>query len=267
MKTDRGYGRKVKDMSNAESAAGFLKGRKILLVEDNDQLYCALRESLADAGADVLGAVAFMPRGTGIVPLTHIDVAIIDASSRSSNWLVLARELQQRGIPGVFIAAERLSFMNACGCRYLSKPFTEEQFLVCVGAALNRVADAPLHAAGTSLRDRTVLLVEDDYVVAMDLYQELERSGAIVIGPVGSVEDALATLENTPELDAAVLDIRLRDDDVYAVADVLTRRNIPFVFATGYDRSNLPQRYLHVPWSQKPFDLRVLTDMLLHAEA
>src|SRR5262245_25542291 len=109
MKTDRGYGRKVKDMSNAESAAGFRKGRKILLVEDNDQLYCALRESLADAGADVLGAVAFMPRGTGIVPLTHIDVAIIDASSRSSNWLVLARELQQRGIPGVFIAAERLS--------------------------------------------------------------------------------------------------------------------------------------------------------------
>jgi len=100
----------------------------------------------------------------------------------------------------------------------------------------------------------------------MDMHKRLEGAGATVIGPVGSVEDALAIIDVTPDLDAAVLDIRLQDDDVFPVADRLTQRNVPFVFATGYGRDILPPQYTHVPWCTKPFDMRVLATTISHAK-
>ena len=229
-----------------------LRGKKILLVEENDQLYRALRESLTDAGGEVLGAIAFMPKGTGLVPLARIDVAIVDASYRSSHSVHLAREFTQRGIPCVFIAAEPSPALAGGECTFLSKPFTEEQLLDSVTSLIS--GPRPL----AEFKDRSVLLVEDEYLVAMDMCLDLQRAGANVVGPAASVEDALDLLESASELDAAVLDIRLRDQDAFAIADVLGRRNIPFVFATGYDRALVPERYGHVPWCAKPLDLRVL---------
>ena len=110
---------------------------------------------------------------------------------------------------------------------------------------------------GSTLRDRRVLIVEDDYILAEDLREQLLSCGAVVMGPVAAVADALALLEAGPAPDMAVLDIGLGDNEtVYPVADALRARGIPFVFATGYDAWLIPDAYAAVPRAEKPIGLR-----------
>ena len=104
------------------------------------------------------------------------------------------------------------------------------------------------------LAGRRVLLVEDDYFIATSLLGQFEESGARVLGPVPSVRDALALIAASPEIDAAVLDINLQEEAVYPVADALQARGVPFVFATGYDRTTIPAPYAAVPHCVKPVD-------------
>lgn len=99
---------------------------------------------------------------------------------------------------------------------------------------------------------RTVLVVEDEYFVADDMRRVFEEGGARVIGPVGSVEDALAILSEAPQIDGAVLDINLRQTLVYPVADLLRQRGVPFVFATGYESTVIPERLRDVIHCEKP---------------
>lgn len=101
------------------------------------------------------------------------------------------------------------------------------------------------------LLDRHILLVEDEYVIAWALQDELQRSGAHVVGPAASVEDALALLASRP-VDGAILDVSLGREKVFPVAEALAARAIPFVFATGY--SDLPSTWHHVPRFEKPVE-------------
>jgi CheY-like chemotaxis protein len=107
-----------------------------------------------------------------------------------------------------------------------------------------------------SLRGRRVLIVEDDYLIAEDLREQLLSCGAVVLGPVACVADALALLEDGAVPDMAILDIGLGGGKVYPVADALRRRGIPFVFATGYDSWSIPSAYADVPRTEKPVALR-----------
>jgi CheY-like chemotaxis protein len=105
------------------------------------------------------------------------------------------------------------------------------------------------------LKGRCLLVVEDEYLVAADLTASLESLGAEIIGPAASVEAALSHIENTGgRLDGAVLDINLRNERVYPVADVLTARGIPFIFTTGYDAGAIPIAYTRAPRCEKPID-------------
>lgn len=105
------------------------------------------------------------------------------------------------------------------------------------------------------LKGRRLLVVEDEYLVAADLAASLESLGAEVIGPAASVEEALSFVEKDGvPLDGAVLDINLRNERVYPVADVLTARSIPFVFTTGYDAVAIPSAYAQAPRCEKPVD-------------
>lgn len=98
-----------------------------------------------------------------------------------------------------------------------------------------------------------ILVVEDEYFIAEELREALHRLGAEVVGPVPTGEAALALLKSEP-IDAAVLDINLRGEMSFAVADALEERRIPFVFATGYDRVVVPERHREVSLWSKPFD-------------
>jgi len=107
-----------------------------------------------------------------------------------------------------------------------------------------------------------VLVVEDEYFLADDMSRALASLGAEIVGPVPTRDQALALLTSDERIDAAVLDINLRGEMVFAVADVLRERGVPFVFATGYDKTAVPPNYQEVPRWEKPFDPSALAKVL-----
>ncbi|GAB2508412.1 response regulator [Lysobacter humi (ex Lee et al. 2017)] len=109
-------------------------------------------------------------------------------------------------------------------------------------------------ASDLPLRGLRLLLVEDEFVLAVGLSDTLGDLGAEVVGPIASVADALALLETLPEIDGAVLDVNLGRETVYPVADALLARGLPFVFATANDPERLPERFRDVRVCRKPFD-------------
>lgn len=107
----------------------------------------------------------------------------------------------------------------------------------------------PVLAAGL-----TILLVEDQMLIAMDAEAMLIDNGITDIITAASVADALRRIETTLP-DVAMLDINLGDDTSAGVAKELTRRGIPFIFATGYnDRSALLPGFEAIPTVRKPYD-------------
>lgn len=113
-----------------------------------------------------------------------------------------------------------------------------------------------------SLAERHVLVVEDDYLIAAALAEELADQAAVVIGPAPSVESALILVDGAGQLDLAVLDVNLRGEEVYPVADVLAGKGIPFVLVTGYDRHAIPDRYRQGLILEKPVETSAVLSAL-----
>ncbi len=111
------------------------------------------------------------------------------------------------------------------------------------------------------LKDKRILVVEDEFLLARDLTIALEQAGAVVIGPTPSVDRALRRLRHEVP-DAAVLDINLRGDDVSGLAEELKARAIPFVFATAYQDHDVARLHPDVPCLMKPVDLQKLIQAL-----
>ena len=105
-----------------------------------------------------------------------------------------------------------------------------------------------------SMRGRRVLLVEDEYFIVDDMVRAFEEAGAEVVGPVASVGEALDLIEADGRLDGAVLDLNLRGEMAFPVADALLARGVPFVFATGYDETSIPGHYARIVRCEKPVD-------------
>jgi DNA-binding response OmpR family regulator len=99
-------------------------------------------------------------------------------------------------------------------------------------------------------RARRVLVVEDEYLIAMELKDALESAGIDVLGPVPSVADAMRLLDGP--VDGAVLDINLGGESVYPLCEALRSRNVHFVFATGYSAEDVPEAWRQVARFEKP---------------
>jgi CheY-like chemotaxis protein len=119
------------------------------------------------------------------------------------------------------------------------------------GLAAGRAEPASAKPRNT-LTGRKVLVVEDEAMIAGLIEMTLGEAGCSIVGPVATLEQAFETLERE-RLDAALLDIRLNGRDVYAVADALNTRGIPFIFISGFTQKQMPPGYRKCPYIAKPF--------------
>ena len=108
--------------------------------------------------------------------------------------------------------------------------------------------------AAAVLAGKRILVAEDEYFIAKGLARDLRQAGAVVIGPVPTLDEALALVAAEP-LDGAVLDVSLRDGMAFPVADALAKKGVCFVFATGYASSTLPSRYAATAHCEKPVEV------------
>jgi len=116
-----------------------------------------------------------------------------------------------------------------------------------------------------SLRGRRVLVAEDEFLICKLIGRMLQHLDCTVVGPAHNLSEVLQTIR-TSEIDAALLDVQLGDDDVYPAAKELRRRNIPFVLETGYrDLDGSPQLLRDAPRLTKPFNEQQLVDILTAA--
>ena len=110
-----------------------------------------------------------------------------------------------------------------------------------------------------------ILLVEDSYPQAMDTSEWLTEAGAEIVGPVPDADKAEILLAAS-SVDAAVLDINLGMGADYEIAANLRDRGVPFILATGYDKSAIDTRFHDAPHLSKPLSqeklLRALSNLL-----
>jgi len=97
-----------------------------------------------------------------------------------------------------------------------------------------------------------ILVVEDEFLIALDIVAALENAGIAVVGPVSTVSDALAAIEGGP-LRGALLDAHLGGESAGRIADVLAARGLRFAFVSGYGRESLPPSHSSAPLVRKPF--------------
>lgn len=112
-----------------------------------------------------------------------------------------------------------------------------------------------------ALRGLKVLVVEDEYLIAMALSDELEACGAFVLGMASTIESALVTIAGDSP-DAAVLDVELQGRLMTPIAEELAKRGIPYILTTGHDSAALPIEYLAVPRCTKPTTAAHVLDTL-----
>lgn len=118
-----------------------------------------------------------------------------------------------------------------------------------------------------SLSGRTVLLVEDEFLILLDLQMVLEEQGAEVV-TAASVAEGIKATEARKALDAAVLDVRLPDGEVFPVAEKLVERHVPIVFHSGHARiDDLAERFPTATALTKPAPERMLVDALVQQVA
>jgi two-component SAPR family response regulator len=124
------------------------------------------------------------------------------------------------------------------------------------GRELHTITAARYNAAAvtrmSALRGRRILVVEDEALIALDLHRLLDQTGATVIGPAVSVSQALEAI-NENHIDFALLDIKLGDETVDPVAEVLAKRAIPTIFVTAYGEDKLPPGFETHPLIEKPY--------------
>jgi DNA-binding response OmpR family regulator len=103
----------------------------------------------------------------------------------------------------------------------------------------------------------TVLLVEDEQMVAVLLEDMVTSLGCETAMVAHNVRDALNAISLTPP-DLAVLDVSLGEELVYPVAEKLGSLRVPFIFTTGFGRSAITLEWAARPVVQKPFNIAAL---------
>jgi CheY-like chemotaxis protein len=107
----------------------------------------------------------------------------------------------------------------------------------------------------------SVFLVEDEVMIRMMVADMLEELGYSVAAETGEINEAIRLAQCT-EFDLAILDVNVNGRVISPVAELIKARNRPFIFATGYGSSGLPEEYRDRPAIQKPFQIETLARMI-----
>jgi len=121
-------------------------------------------------------------------------------------------------------------------------------------------------ASGKAGRERPrVLIMEDEFIVALDLSDMAEDLGFCVDGPFATLaEGAEAVASHCP--DAAILDVQLADGEVFPLADALMRLGVPIIFHSGHaDNGRLLARYPDARSAGKPCPAELIASHLIQA--
>ena len=143
-----------------------------------------------------------------------------------------------------------LTLPNLSGARHRGPRLLPRKARHSASASMPSVAD---------LREKRLLLVEDEALIAFELAAILEDAGVTLVGPVSSVDDALAMI-GRKDFDGALVDGNLQGEPADRVAQALAERGVPFVFVSGYGSEHLPMQFDHVPVVGKPFDAQYLLE-------
>lgn len=101
-------------------------------------------------------------------------------------------------------------------------------------------------------QERTFLIVEDQFLIALDLKAMLQELGCAPVELAQNLEGALSVARSNA-IHAALLDINLSGTRSFEVASVLKDRAIPFAFLTGCDQAVVPREFAEAPILTKPF--------------
>ena len=117
---------------------------------------------------------------------------------------------------------------------------------------------------GATEKGRSVLVVEDEAVIAMLVEDMLADLGHTVAATAGRLEQALDAAK-TLHLDLAILDLNLSGKPTYEVAEALQARGVPVIFATG--AGSIDAAWAHAQMVQKPFQIEALEQAIKAALA
>ena len=108
---------------------------------------------------------------------------------------------------------------------------------------------------------KLVLLVEDEAIIRMMIAEMVEELGHRVVAEAGDIREA-ERLATAAQFDLAILDINVNGDSILPVAEIVARRNVPFVFASGYGATGLPEPFRNRPVLKKPFLIEQLASAI-----
>jgi CheY-like chemotaxis protein len=109
----------------------------------------------------------------------------------------------------------------------------------------------------------SVLIVEDEPLISMMLEDFLDSLGHSIAGTAETVQEALAKVEEGG-FDVAIIDVHLKGEHVWPVADRLTEKGVPFILATGGHISPPPAEHAGAPVLAKPYTIDAI-EPALHA--
>ena len=111
---------------------------------------------------------------------------------------------------------------------------------------------------------RTILIVEDEPLISMMLEDFLDSLGHTIVGICESVGDAMARV-NEGGFEVAILDVNLKGERIWPVADRLIEMGVPYVLATGGHIEPPPAAHASAPVLSKPFTIDAIEPALTQA--
>jgi len=105
------------------------------------------------------------------------------------------------------------------------------------------------------LKGRRILVVEDSPVVGPFTAELLSDLGCDVVGPAPNMAAARELVDSGENIDAAMMDVHIRGDVVFALCDALEARGVPFVLTSGYADWQMPDKWKDRPRLQKPYTI------------